>query len=140
MEGWGFYLSPGGLSVTVADLEPSGDYGEVVPCNTTPPVSQKPQAVKCSFPQSRQRVTLLSFPLKLISLQREEERTGTGRIMEKTRRAAAEEGSRETEQCLQHAQYSQQSQCQINISPPAGHQFCTLFLEYIKTSKQTSSV
>jgi hypothetical protein len=88
-------------------------------------------------------VSFLSFPLKLlISLQREEERTGTGRVVEKTRGAAAEEGSRETEQCLQHAQYSQQYQCQIKISSPcwAVVLYTFFFFEYIKTSEQTSSV
>lgn len=38
--------------------------------------------------------------------------------MEKVRRVEAEEGSRETEQCLQHAQYSQQYQCPVKGQLP----------------------
>ena len=51
--------------------------------------------------------------------------------------------TRETEQCLKHAQYSEQYQCQIKISSP-----CWAVVLYtffwgggdIKTSEQTSSV
>ena len=63
--------------------------------------------------------------------------------MEKARRAAAEEGSRETEQCLKHAQYSEQYQCQIKISSPGWAVDLYPFLGgggEIKTSEQTSSV
>lgn len=74
MEGRGFYLSRGGPSVTVADLEPSSDYGELVPCTTTSRVSQKPQAVKCSFPTKLPTSDLAELHIKTADFSTERRR------------------------------------------------------------------